>query len=48
MFPMKADLQELMITLGEIKHITGKRYIVLEGYYAFQSKRYWWYKREMG
>lgn len=23
MFPMKADLQELMITLGEIKHITG-------------------------
>lgn len=46
MFPMKADLQELMITLGEIKHITGKNFNSLNMLRFLEPPKYWWYKHE--
>ena len=46
MFPMKADLQELMITLGEIKHITGENYKLLKKFIPRKSTKFWWFKTD--
>ncbi|MGK7942681.1 MAG: hypothetical protein AB4062_21485 [Crocosphaera sp.] len=46
MLPMKADLQELMITLGEIKHITGKNYAAVTYLRFLKPQQYWWFKDE--
>ncbi|MDJ0580090.1 hypothetical protein [Crocosphaera sp.] len=43
---MKADLQELMITLGEIKHITGEDYKLFKKFIPRNPKKYWWFQTD--